>query len=73
MLAMLIDVYSLVVLVAVVVSWLRLSQDNPAVRVSQTLTEPALGPIRKVLPSFAGLDLSPIVLLLGLRFLRSLV
>ena len=34
------------------------------------LTEPLLGPIRRFLPDLGGLDISPIVLLLGLQFLE---
>ena len=37
------------------------------------LTEPALGRIRKVVPSFGGIDLSPLILIIGLTFLRRLV
>ncbi|HWA42923.1 MAG TPA: YggT family protein [Hypericibacter adhaerens] len=37
------------------------------------LTEPALRPIRRVLPNLGGIDLSPVVLILLLVFLRSLL
>ncbi len=37
------------------------------------VTEPALRPIRRLLPSFGGIDLSPVVLLLGLYFIRQLL
>ena len=37
------------------------------------LTEPALRPIRRVVPLVGGLDLSPVVLLLVLFFIRSLL
>lgn len=37
------------------------------------LTEPVLAPIRRLLPAMGGLDLSPIVLILLLFFLRDLV
>ena len=37
------------------------------------LTEPALRPIRRVVPTVGGLDLSPVVLLLLLFFIRSLL
>ncbi len=37
------------------------------------LTEPALRPIRRILPNFAGLDLSPVVLILLLMFARNLL
>jgi YggT family protein len=37
------------------------------------ITEPPLRPIRKIIPSFGGLDISPIVLILLLIFLRNLM
>ena len=36
-------------------------------------TEPALRPIRRLLPNFGGIDLSAVVLLLGLYFVRMLL
>jgi YggT family protein len=68
--AALVDLYSLVVLVAVIMSWLPVDRRNPLVTLLYGLTEPVLAPIRRVLPPMAGLDLSPIVLLLALRFLK---
>ncbi len=37
------------------------------------ITEPALRPIRNVLPNLGGIDISPIVLILLLYFIRDLV
>ncbi len=37
------------------------------------LTEPALRPFRRVLPNLGGIDLSPVVLILLLVFLRNLL
>ena len=37
------------------------------------LTEPVLAPIRRILPNLGGLDLSPVVLILLLVFLRNLI
>ena len=37
------------------------------------ITEPALGRIRRVLPNLGGIDISPLVLILGLVFLRNLL
>ncbi len=37
------------------------------------ITEPALRPIRRILPSMGGLDLSPIVLLLIIWFVRDVL
>jgi YggT family protein len=72
-LARLIDLYSLVLLAAVILSWIRVDRRNPLVTIVRGLTEPVLGPIRAVLPSMGGLDLSPMVLLLALQILRGLL
>ena len=69
----LIDMYSLIVLVAVILSWVQLPYDNPIAQFVNSLTEPLLGPIRSVLPEMGGLDFSPIILLVGLQMLRGLL
>jgi YggT family protein len=69
----LIDLYSLVVLVAVILSWVQLDRQNPLVTITRRLTEPVLAPIRKVIPPMGGLDLSPMVLLIALQILKGLV
>jgi YggT family protein len=70
LIARLIDLYSFVVLVDVVLSWVPVDPGQPLVRWVRSLTEPALRPIRQVLPPMGGLDLSPIVLLIALQLLR---
>lgn len=37
------------------------------------LTEPALRPIRRVVPYIGGIDISPVILILGIFFLRSVL
>ena len=69
----LIDLYSLVVLVAVIMSWVPLDRRNPVAMLVRGLTEPVLAPIRNVLPPLEGLDLSPMLLLIGLQLLRGLL
>ena len=69
----LIDLYSLIVLAAVVLPWIRVDPHNPLVRIVHLLTEPALDPIRRVLPPMGGFDFSPMVLLIGLQLLKDLV
>ncbi len=70
--ATLIDLYSLIVLAAVVMSWVRVHPRHPLAAIVYGLTEPLLEPIRRVLTPIGGLDLSPMVLLLALRVLRGL-
>jgi YggT family protein len=73
LLASLIDLYSLVVLAAVILSWVPLDRRNPLVTITHALTEPVLAPIRNVIPPMAGLDLSPMVLLIALQLLKRLI
>jgi YggT family protein len=68
--AALIDLYSFVILAAVIISWVPVSRRNPLVMMVYRLTEPALAPIRRALPFMGGLDLSPMVLLLLLQLLK---
>ena len=51
-----INLYSLVVVAAVVISWLQLPASNPIAQIVDTLTEPALKPIRRALPPVSGID-----------------
>lgn len=76
----LIGIYSLLVLLWVILSWVRVPSDHPLGRVTVFLDRiiyPVIMPIRRVIPPLriggGGLDLSPIVLLLGLSFLRGLI
>jgi YggT family protein len=73
LLAGLIDLYSLVVLVAVILSWIQLDRRNPLAAIVYSLTEPVLAPIRNWLPPMGGLDLSPMVLLIALQLLKRLL
>jgi YggT family protein len=68
----LIDLYSILVLVAVVMSWVGIDRRQPAAAFVYNLTEPALAPLRNALPPVGGLDFSPMLLLILLRFLRNL-
>ena len=69
----LIDLYSLIIIGAVVVSWVDAPRDNPAVRVLHRATDPVLTPVRRALPETGGIDLSPLVVLIGLRVLAWLL
>jgi YggT family protein len=73
-----IDIYVWVVIAAVVVSWLiafgvinlynHLARQ--IVHILEVLTEPFLRRIRRIVPPVGGLDLSPLILILALYFVR---
>jgi YggT family protein len=73
LLARIVDLYSVIVLVAVLLSWTGLDRRNPIVAVVYGLTEPVLERIRHWLPPMGGLDLSPMVLLFALQILKGLL
>jgi YggT family protein len=68
-----INLYSFVVLAAVVMSWIQVDRNNPIANFVLTLTEPVLAPIRQAIPPMGGLDLSPMVLLIALQVLKGLL
>jgi YggT family protein len=68
-----IDLYSLIVFAAIVMSWMQLPPTNPIVQLVHAVTEPVLGPLRRALPPMGGLDFSPMVLLIGLQMLKGLL
>jgi YggT family protein len=79
--AMIIDLYIWVVIISAVMSWLIafdvVNRRNRVVYMVadslHKLTEPALRPIRRYMPDLGGVDISPIVLILILIFLRDVV
>ena len=73
LLVQIIDLYVLVVVGAVIVSWIRLPEDNPIVKFFNSVTEPILIQIRRYVPTVGGVDFSPFILLLGLQLLRSFI
>jgi YggT family protein len=76
-----IQAYIWVLIASAILSWLIafdvINRRNPFVTkiglFIYRLTEPLLRPIRRVLPLIAGVDLSPLVLILLLMFLRNLL
>ena len=76
-----IDLYTWVVIGSAIMSWLVafgvVNTRNQFIRYVvdflYKVTEPVLRPIRRVLPNLGGVDISPVILLLGLFFLRSLL
>jgi YggT family protein len=65
--------YSVAVLAYAVLSWIAPGAHSPATRLLAALCEPLLGPVRRVLPPVAGLDLAPLLVLIGLQALQILI
>jgi len=81
LLLQLINIYFWIVVAAVVVSWLTAfgvinihnQYARSALRVLDALTEPVFRPLRRLIPPIAGLDFTPLIVLLALQFLAYLI
>ena len=75
------NIYWWIIILAAVFSWLyAFNVVNPRNQVVSTIgnflfriTEPALRPIRNMLPNLGGIDISPIILLLVIFFIQSVI
>ncbi len=67
------NVLSWLIIIRALISWVNPDPLNPIVQLLQRTTEPILYPIRKALPFTwrMGLDLSPILAILVIYFLRA--
>ncbi|MEQ8231247.1 MAG: YggT family protein [Gammaproteobacteria bacterium] len=61
------------IIIQVVLSWVAPGTYNPLTSVIHALTEPLLGPARRAIPPLGPLDLSPLVVLVGLQLAQILV
>jgi YggT family protein len=76
-----IDLLIWVVIIWAVLSWLTafnvINTNNRFVNTLQDtlgrITEPMLNPIRRIIPNLGGIDITPIILVLLLMFLRNLI
>ena len=76
-----ITIYLWIIIINALLSWLVafkiLNTQNRFVysvlEVTYKLTDPALNRIRRFLPTFGSIDISPIILILALMFLRNII
>ena len=81
LLILIMDIVVWIVIVDVIMSWLInfdvVNRSNNVVRTVQdfcrSVSEPLLRPIRNVVPPIGGLDLSPIVLIVVVWFLKQII
>ena len=76
----LLDAYLIVMFARIILSWFPINPGSGLASVYgflYSITEPVLGPIRRVIPPLGmggmGLDLSPLVVFFGISILRSAI
>jgi YggT family protein len=80
LLCRLLDAYLIVMFARIILSWFPVNPGSGLATVYgflYSITEPVLGPIRRVIPPLGmggmGLDLSPLVVFFGISILRSAI
>ncbi len=65
---MLITVYIWIIIIAALLSWVRPDPNNPIIQMLYRLSEPAYAYLRKYVPTvFNGIDLAPLMIIVGLQ------
>jgi len=71
--AMLLWTYFILIIATVILSWVGQKFRHPIIPLVYQLTEPVLRPFRKIIPPISGIDLSPLLALIIIRFLLLLI
>jgi YggT family protein len=61
------NLFFFVILVKVILSWVAPNNYNPMTALLNTLAEPVLRPLRRAIPTFGGIDISPILAIVLLK------
>lgn len=75
-LVLLLDFYALAILAASILSWFPLRPGSPmwpVYRFLMRITDPVLSRVRAAMPRFSTIDISPMVVLLGIFVLQALI
>lgn len=67
------NLYTFALVVQAILSWVGPGVNNPAGSILWSINEPLLRPVRRVIPPFSGLDLSPLVVIVLLQFVKLLI
>lgn len=72
LLCALIQVYYIVLIARIILSWFPLQPGSGLASIASIVyqvTEPVMGPVRRLIPSIGMIDISPIVVFFGLQIL----
>jgi YggT family protein len=65
--------YFFAIIIQAIISWMQPNNFNPFIIIITQLTEPLLGPARRMIPSIGGLDISPMIVILLLQLINIVV
>ena len=68
------QIYSLLIIIRAVISWVQIDRRNQFVRILCNVTDPVLNPIQRIVPPIGGtLDISPIIALVIVQVIKGVV
>ena len=73
LISLFINVFLFAILIQVIISWVNPGGYNPIIGLLNSITEPLLGPARRIVPPISVLDLSPMLVMIGLMLLKMLL
>ena len=76
LLCSLISVYYIILFARVILSWFPMQPGTALASIASiiyTVTEPVMGPVRRIIPTVGMIDILPIVVFFGLRILQSAI
>ncbi len=68
-----VQILTFAILIRVILSWFPIGPNNPFYTIVYQITEPILGPLRRIIPRAGVLDFTPLVAILLLTFLQALI
>ncbi|OPX54178.1 YggT family protein [Oceanospirillum multiglobuliferum] len=69
----LLNIYFFALLASIILSWVAPQSGHPGAMLVYQITEPVMSPVRNMLPSLGGIDLSPIFVFIGINVLEMIV
>ncbi len=80
-LILLLDIFFWIIIAQVVVSWLiafgvmnvQNTNARKFIEVLQKVTDPVYKPLRKIIPSIGGIDISPIIIIFAISILKNVI
>ena len=68
--ALVLKVFFFAMIISVILSWVAPDSRSPAAELVKQISEPLLAPLRRIIPSLGGLDISPIVAFILIQLLQ---
>ena len=69
----LVKLFLYAIFIRVILSWIATGQQNPAIEIIASLTDPIMRPFRRIVPPLGGFDISPLFAMLALGVLMILL